>query len=84
MLKQGQYAPLTVGEMVSVIYAADSGLFDDIETDRISQFKEEWFKYFKANHKDLKEQLDRGAKFEGDVKDGLTKALESFKSGFVA
>ena len=83
MLKQGQYAPLTVAEMVSIIYAADSGLFDDIESDKIAQFKAEWFKYFRANYKELKEKLDRGAKFEGDVKDDLTEALESFKSGFV-
>ena len=83
MLKQGQYAPLTVGEMVSMIYAADSGLFDNVETEKISQFKEEWFKYFKANHKDIKEKLDRGAKFEDDIKESLNSALESFKSCFI-
>ena len=84
MLKQGQYSPLTVGQMVSVIYAADKGILDDIETSEISQFKDDWYKYFAANHSGLKEKLDRGAKFEADIAEELKSALEKFKSVFTA
>ena len=50
---------------------------------KIAQFKEEWFKFFKANHADLKEKLDRGCAFDDEIKQALTQALEAFKSAFV-
>jgi F-type H+-transporting ATPase subunit alpha len=82
LLKQPQYSPLTVGQMVSAIYAGDQGLLDDVPTTEISKFKDEWFKYFEANHADVKLELDRGAKFEGELVEKLRSAIVKFKTSF--
>ncbi len=79
LLKQPQYAPLTVGQMVSLIFAGDQGLLDNVETNKISKFKEEWFQYFAVNSAQLKEKLDRGVAFDDEVSSGLKQALEKFK-----
>jgi F-type H+-transporting ATPase subunit alpha len=81
-LKQPQYSPYTVGQQVSIIFAGEQGLLDNIETSKISKFKEDWFKYFAANCKDLKEKLDRGAAFDDAISAELRSALEKFKASF--
>lgn len=79
LLKQPQYSPLTVGQMVSIIFAGDLGLLDNIESSKIQKFKEEWFKYFAANNKDLKAKLDAGAAFDDAISGELKEALTKFK-----
>ena len=39
VLKQPQYAPLSLAQQVSIIYAANNGLLDDIEQKDIAKFK---------------------------------------------
>lgn len=80
VLKQPQYSPFTVAQMVSIIFAGDKGMLDDVETDKISKFKDEWFKYFSANYSSLKEKLDRGAAFDDAVSAELQAALTKFKN----
>ncbi|MBI1270932.1 MAG: F0F1 ATP synthase subunit alpha [Cyanobacteriota/Melainabacteria group bacterium] len=82
VLKQPQYQPLLVAEQVSIIFAANNGILDDIDNNSISKFKEEWFKYLSAQAKDLKATLMEGGKVEGDVEKDLREHLEKFKNNF--
>ena len=50
VLKQPQYNPLSVAEQVSILFAANEGILDDVENPKISKFKKEWFVYFNANY----------------------------------
>lgn len=83
-LKQAQYAPQTVAQMVSIIFAGDKGMLDDVETSKISRFKDEWFKYLASNHADLKKNLDRGANFDDAIIKELTEAILKFKKELFA
>ena len=83
VLKQPQYMPLSVAQQVSILYAANEGMLDDIENKDISQFKKDWFDYYSANMPQLIEKLNRGEALTDDDKKDLTKNLESFKSTFV-
>lgn len=84
VLKQAQFAPLKVSEQVSSIFCADKGLLDDVETEKISQFKEEWFKYFDTNHSELKAKLDSGDKMSPETSEELLNALKKFKDNLFA
>ena len=53
VLKQAQYAPLSVAEQISILFAANEGILDDIENVKIKNFKQGWFDYFNANMKNL-------------------------------
>jgi F-type H+-transporting ATPase subunit alpha len=90
VLKQPQYQPLTLAEQSSIIYAANGGLLDDIDTGKLGKFKEEWFKYLKSQGKELAEAMNKGnvalgkkdkeesVKLEADLKGHLTKFKENF------
>ena len=84
VLKQPQYSPLTVGQMVSIIYAADLGLLDNVENSKIQKFKEEWFKYLASNHAKLQATLDAGTALDEAITKELTDALNKFKNDLFA
>jgi F-type H+-transporting ATPase subunit alpha len=79
ILKQAQYAPLTVGQQVSLIFAASNGLLDAIGNSKINKFKEEWLDYFSSNHAELKSKLDRGSALDEAIKKELLESLKKFK-----
>jgi|AGTN01.2.fsa_nt_gi proton translocating ATP synthase, F1 alpha subunit len=90
ILKQPQYQPLTLAEQASIVYAANSGLLDDIDTAKLSKFKAEWFKYLGSQAKELSDAMNKGnialgkkdkeesVKLEADLKSALTKFKENF------
>ncbi|MBX9694114.1 MAG: F0F1 ATP synthase subunit alpha, partial [Cyanobacteria bacterium] len=82
ILKQPQYQPLALAEQVSIIFAANQGLLDDVETKDLAKFKEGWFKYLAAQAKDLREKLMTGAKpdeaLQNEMKDQVTKFKQNF------
>lgn len=82
VLKQLQYNPLSVAEQVSILFAANEGVLDDIENSKIQKFKKDWFIYFNANMTNLADRLNAGDGLSDDDKTKLKDALESFKSTF--
>jgi len=82
VLKQPQYEPLLLSEQVSIIFAANAGILDNVDNKDIQRFKEEWFKYLAAQAKDLNAKLLTGDKLseegEKELKDHLTKFKENF------
>ena len=82
VLKQPQYQPLLVAEQVSIIFAANQGILDDIDSDKIANFKTEWFKYLGSQAKDLKATLMEGGKVEGELETNLKNELKKFKDNF--
>ncbi len=82
VLKQPQYKPLSVAQQVSILYAVNEGVLDDIDNKKIIDFKKEWFNYFDANLVELAKSLNSGAGLSDDDKKLLDKHLESFKKTF--
>ncbi len=82
VLKQLQYKPLSVAEQISILFAANEGLLDDIDNSKIQKFKKDWFIYFNVNLSELASRLNEGAALSDDDKQALTNALNSFKSTF--
>lgn len=82
VLKQLQYNPLSVAEQVSILFAANEGVLDEIENSKIQKFKKDWFIYFNANMKDLADRLNAGDALSDEDKKVLKENLESFKTTF--
>ena len=82
VLKQPQYQPLSVAEQVSILFAANEGILDDVETTDISRFKKEWFIHLNANLKALADRLNGGSALSDDDKAELKTALENFRKTF--
>ena len=82
ILKQPQYSPLSVAEQISILFAANEGLLDDVENNRIKDFKDGWFNYFDANMQELSARLDAGEKLTDEDKSALKNAVEKYKLNF--
>ncbi len=77
VLKQPQYKPLSVAEQISILYAANEGILDDVE--EIQVFKKDWFDYFSANLSELAKKLNEGGALADEDKTALNSALLKFK-----
>lgn len=82
VLKQAQYAPLSVAEQISILFAANEGILDDVENVRIKDFKQGWFDYFNANMKNLAEKLNGGDKLSDEDMSELKNQLNNYKTNF--
>ena len=79
ILKQPQYQPLNVAEQISILFAANEGLLDEVDNKEIPEFKKGWFDYFNANMSDLVKKLNDGEGLSDEDKQALTSALNKFK-----
>lgn len=82
VLKQPQYEPLTLPQQVSIVFAANSGVLDDVENRDIPKFKAEWFKYLSSQAKEVEEKLASGAKPSDEDQKALKDHLVKFKENF--
>ena len=82
VLKQPQYKPLSVAEQVSILFAANEGLLDDIPTSDISRFKDEWFIHLANNLKALSDNLNDGSALSDEDKKELTEEIQKFRKTF--
>ena len=82
VLKQPQYTPLSCAQQVSILFAANEGLLDDIDNIRIKDFKVGWLNFFSSNMKDLSDKLNSGEKLSDEDKNALTKMIKKYKVNF--
>lgn len=79
VLKQPQYSPLSAGQEYTILFAAERGVLDNVDNDKIAEFKNEWFKYLSANAADLEVIVNTGDKLSSEDEDRLLKELEKFR-----
>lgn len=79
VLKQPQYQPLNVAQQVSILFAANEGLLDDVENKNITTFKKDWFDYYEANLPELIGKLNDGGALTDEDKEALKAAILKFK-----
>jgi F-type H+-transporting ATPase subunit alpha len=82
LLKQKQYSPMAVNEMVPLIYAGVNGHIDNIPVNRILEWEADYLAHLKANESDLIATIDKeGAlskELEARLKDSVTSFVKSF------
>lgn len=83
LLKQPRYMPLSAAKQVSILFAANKGMLDDIDNKKIAKFKTDWFEYFDANLNDFAREIENGRALDEELKTLLKEHLEKFKNGFV-
>ncbi len=60
ILKQGQYAPVSVGKEVAILYVGSKGLLLDIPADKVKAFEEMFLMTMENSHKETLDQLAAG------------------------
>jgi F-type H+-transporting ATPase subunit alpha len=80
VMKQKQYAPLSVAEMSTILFAADRGFLDDVPLHRIAIFEQELNAYLHANYREWMEKINKTGEYNDEVVATLKTIIESFKA----
>jgi F-type H+-transporting ATPase subunit alpha len=84
ILKQGQYAPLSVERQVAIIFAGTQGLLDDMPVDAIPGFEEYLQPFLDRKYAQLLGDVANKRELTEEIRDGLTKAITEAKTEFMA
>ena len=82
ILNQPQFSPMPESLEIISIWAATSGLLDDIPIEKISDFEKSLHDYFTLHEKQLLIDLDSGEKLSDKTLESLRKSGEQFKKSF--
>jgi F-type H+-transporting ATPase subunit alpha len=82
LLKQGQYVPMAVTRQVMIIWAGSEGHLDDVPTEDLLRFQDEFLAFCGKKYPDVEHTLDKELKISDKTKGELTKAVEEFKTSF--
>ena len=80
LMKQGQYAPMSVAEMAIVLYAAEKGFLTDVEMNKIGAFEKALLAYFKRDKADLVAKINEKGDYNDEIEAGIKSGIENFKA----
>ncbi len=78
VLKQPQYAPLSEAAEIVVIYAASSGLLDELPVEKVPAFEQKAFDFIKLKNKKLISKISDGQKMDDKTLEELNKEIKNF------
>jgi F-type H+-transporting ATPase subunit alpha len=84
ILKQGQYAPVSVEKQVAIIFAASKGFIDDVAVDKVAEYESGLFDYLEANNGDDLKALATEGIISDKMGKRLEKSISDFTKGFAA
>ena len=79
LLKQKQYAPMSVAQQSISLFATDRGFMDDVEIEKIGSFESALHAYLTAEYADLENSINETGDWNDEIEKQFTKILESFK-----
>ncbi|AGY92819.1 F0F1 ATP synthase subunit alpha [Spiribacter curvatus] len=80
VLKQGQYAPLSVAFMALSLFALNEGYLDDLDNKKVSDFEAALHQHVANNAAELMQQINDTGDYTDEIKRQLTAVLDDFKS----
>ncbi|MFM7468531.1 MAG: F0F1 ATP synthase subunit alpha [Vampirovibrionales bacterium] len=79
VLKQPQYAPLSIAQMFTVLYSVNKGLLDTVPSSHLQRFKSEWFEYLSTQLPTLEASLNQGNKPNDQEEAQIVSAVTQFR-----
>ncbi|KDN64318.1 putative ATP synthase F1 [Colletotrichum sublineola] len=82
LLKQKQYSPMAVNEMVPLIYAGVNGHLDNIPVGKILQWEADFLGHLRTNEADLMATIDKEGALSKDLEARLKDVIITFTKSF--
>ena len=82
LLKQKQYSPMAVNEMVPLIYAGVNGFLDSIPVNKVLQWEADFLSHLKTNESDLLATIDKEGSLSKDLEARLKDVTQNFIKSF--
>ena len=80
LMKQKQYAPLSVAQMAVSLFAANEGYIDDVDKAKVVDFEAALHDYMDASQKALMDEINEKTNYNDEVANALHEALKDFKA----
>ncbi|MDX9687831.1 F0F1 ATP synthase subunit alpha [Halopseudomonas formosensis] len=80
LMKQKQYAPMSVAEMAISLYAAEKGFLADIEINKVGAFETALLAWFKREKADLLAKINEKGDYNDEIEAGIKSGIENFKA----
>ena len=79
LMKQKQYAPLSVAGIAVSLYAVENGYLDDVELEKVGDFEAALHNFMYSERKELMAEIQDKAEYTDEVAAALKDSLEEFK-----
>ena len=79
LIKQKQYAPMSVAQQSLSIFAADRGFMDDVDVEKIGSFEETLHGFFRSEKPDLEKSINDTGDWNDEIEKQFTEIVEQFK-----
>ena len=80
LMKQLQYAPLSVAEMAVTLFSVNKGYFDDVPVAKALAFESVLHAYLKSSNRSLLDTIESSKDLSADNEKLLSAAIEKFKT----
>jgi len=80
LMKQKQYAPMSIAQMALSIYAANEGYLDDVPMNKILAFEEALHTHFANTQADLNKRIVETGAWDKDIEAVFKQSVSDFKS----
>ena len=82
LLKQKQYSPMAVNEMVPLIFAGVNGLLDKIPVSKILQWEADFLAHLKTNESELLSTIEKEGALSKDLEAKVRDVVKKFTDNF--
>jgi F-type H+-transporting ATPase subunit alpha len=84
ILKQPQYRPSELEDQVIVLFAGTNGFADGVALDKMAQWQADLIRYMATSYPEIGKDILAKKAITDDNRAALTKALETFRAGWLA
>jgi F-type H+-transporting ATPase subunit alpha len=79
ILKQPQYAPLSLENEVMILFAVTNGFIDDVPVEKVSAFENAFYKFMANSHPAVGQKIAADKQLKPETEVELKKAIAEFK-----
>jgi F-type H+-transporting ATPase subunit alpha len=80
IMKQGQYAPMSVAQIAVSLLVANEGYLDDIQVNKVRDFEDALQGYMKAGHGELMSKINATGDYNDEIQTAIRNAVIQFKA----
>ncbi len=82
MLKQKQFAPISVEKQITLIWTATEGYLDELPVETLNRFERELYEHLDTQHSDLLREIIEKKQMTDELSEKLKKAIDPFYEDF--
>ena len=80
LMKQKQYAPMTVAEQGVSLFAGSEGYLEDVEVKKVLDFESALISYMNAEKAEFMQNINETGAYNDEIVEEMRAAIEAFKS----